>query len=112
MATRSMICKVYTDGSVEGIYCHWDGYPDHQLPLLKGHYTTDGAIQDLLALGDLSSLGASPQTCEAYHRDRGEPFIPSHTFSSLSDLLKNNDALLGIEWVYAHVDGDWKCYPC
>jgi len=29
MATRSNIGIVNEDGSVTGIYCHWDGYPEN-----------------------------------------------------------------------------------
>ncbi len=30
MATRSNIGIVNDNGSVTGIYCHWDGYPEHK----------------------------------------------------------------------------------
>jgi hypothetical protein len=112
MATRSLICKVYTDGSVEGIYCHWDGYPDHHLPLLEGHYTTDGAVEDLLRLGDLSTLGASPGTCDAYHRDQGEPLSPPRHFTSLERALERAGDQFGAEYLYSYADGKWTSHPC
>ncbi|MGW6577631.1 hypothetical protein ACWGAN_36430 [Streptomyces sp. NPDC054945] len=35
ISTRSFIARPAGTG-YEGIYCHYDGYPDHQLPLLLG----------------------------------------------------------------------------
>lgn len=38
------------------IYCHYDGYPSHQMPLLNEKYNTPVAIRKLLSMGDLSCL--------------------------------------------------------
>ena len=56
MATRSNIGIKNSDGSIEMIYCHWDGYPDNQLPILTEHYNTEDKVRELLALGDISVL--------------------------------------------------------
>ena len=56
MATRSNIGIVNEDGSVTGIYCHWDGYPEHNGKLLLKYYNTTGIVYELMDLGDLSSL--------------------------------------------------------
>ena len=57
MATRSAIGMQNRDGSVTAVYCHYDGYPEHNGAILLEHY---GRVktQQLLALGDLSSLGS------------------------------------------------------
>ena len=85
MSTRSSIGIKNEDGSVTAIYCHWGGYPDHHLPILKEHYNTKEKVESLLALGNLSSLEISTECpeghtfenavngyCVAYGRDRGE----------------------------------------
>ena len=41
MGTRSTIAIKNQDGSVTGIYCHWDGYVDHVGVMLKEHYNTE-----------------------------------------------------------------------
>lgn len=56
MATRSRIGKVNEDGSVTSIYCHWDGYTVGSV--LLEHYNTPEAIDQLLSLGSLSSIGS------------------------------------------------------
>ena len=38
MATRSNIGIVNEDDSITAIYCHWDGYPEHNGKILLNHY--------------------------------------------------------------------------
>ena len=91
MATRSTIGIKNIDGSITNIYCHWDGYPEHNGTILNEFYKDNDKIQSLMALGNLSSLAAevgeqhpfdrdytNPELnlydnwCMAYGRDRGE----------------------------------------
>lgn len=85
MATRSTITAKISEGKFKSIYCHWDGYLDHNGRILLNSYTDQQKIDALMDLGDLSSLGASPEKpdghsfekparghCVAYGRDRGE----------------------------------------
>ena len=58
MSTRSRIGILHPNGATDTIYCHCDGYPQHQMPILKEHYGTAEKVQALLALGDLSLLDA------------------------------------------------------
>ena len=111
MSTRSTIGIKLEDGSVKAIYCHWDGYPKHQRPLLK-HYNTKEKVEELIALGSLSILGEEigvkhpfdavikkdddvtekldaytalyGKMCKCYHRDRGEDWedVKPVTFSN------------------------------
>ena len=59
MGTRSMIGMVEADGSVSAIYCHWDGYLSHNGKILDEHYDSDIKVAELIALGNLSSLGVN-----------------------------------------------------
>ena len=84
MATRSNIGILNTDGSVYYIYCHYDGYLEHNGKILNEHYTTEDKVRQLINLGDLSILGPeigeqqdfngprNKNWCLAYGRDRGE----------------------------------------
>lgn len=56
MATRSAIGYRKPDGSVRAVYCHWDGYPEHQLPILKKHYSGTRKVQALIKPGSMSCL--------------------------------------------------------
>ena len=55
MGTRSRIAVMHGD-VCKSVYCHWDGYLEHNGALLQEHYDSSKANQ-LVALGDLSSLG-------------------------------------------------------
>jgi hypothetical protein len=91
MATRSRIGIQKEDGSVDSVYCHWDGYPKHNGDILINHYKEREKVQKLINLGSLSILAPEVDAPEghnfenqvkgvtvAYHRDRGEPHQISH----------------------------------
>jgi hypothetical protein len=130
MATRSNIGIVNDDGSVTGIYCHWDGYPEHNGKLLLNHYNTSGIVNELMDLGSLSSLNKNlycddnnhsfnnpaDGVCVAYGRDRGEKNADSKSFTNISEFetfgthmfvdyqyLFNNG-----KWQYRKHDGKWR----
>ena len=71
MATRSRIAIETEDGSVQSIYCHFDGYPSHNGEILLNHYDYEKTLQ-LIELGDISFLDKSLDETIAYARDRGE----------------------------------------
>jgi len=94
MSTRSRLRMVLPTGEARAIYCHWDGYPSHQMPILTENYNTVEKVRELMELGDISSLAPKVKPDEgeehsfnkphrdkegnldivvAYHRDRGEP---------------------------------------
>jgi hypothetical protein len=56
MGTRSTIALEFADGSVQQVYCHWDGYLDHNGRILQEHYSDPFKLRDLIDLGDISSL--------------------------------------------------------
>jgi len=57
MSTRSRIGMVMPDGKIKSIYCHWDGYPEGVGVKLEKYYKNPKQIEELMELGDISSLG-------------------------------------------------------
>ena len=57
MGTRSMIAiqNPYSK-DIRAVYCHWDGYLEHNGAILQKHYSNSPKVNNLIALGDLSSL--------------------------------------------------------
>lgn len=96
MSTRSFIGIQHLDGTVTGVYCHFDGYLDGVGQTLTESYTTPQQVLDLVALGSLSTLGRDTSTTVAYHRDRGEELdvidYPK------ADVIRFNDG--GYEFIY------------
>lgn len=116
MATRSLIGVQEPNGSIKVIYCHWDGYPDHNGKILLNHYTDPEKIRALIDLGDLCQLGAEVESglegshCEAFARDKGESYNEATTVSSIEDLLENTCNIIGIEYIYIWIDSVWMCW--
>ena len=72
MATRSTIALEYADGTVEQVYCHWDGYLAYNGKILQEHYSNPFILRDLIDLGDISSLKPTVGTKHAFsHFDTG-----------------------------------------
>jgi hypothetical protein len=113
MATRITIALEYADGTVEQVYCHWDGYLAHNGQMLQEHYSNPFILRDLIDLGDISSLRPTvgtkhafsrlevPMDGEAYDklygdmttfygRDRGETGTSAKKFASYEDYLLNH----------------------
>ena len=112
MGTRSTIALEYADGTVEQVYCHWDGYLSHNGQILLKHYSNPFILRDLIDLGDISSLKSTVGTKHAfshfdngmtqdeyyklygemttfYGRDRGETGTSAKKFASYEDYLLN-----------------------
>ena len=72
MSTRSNIGILNEDGTVDYIYCHFDGYLDHNGRILNEHYNTEEKVRELILLGDMRALVENIEHSIFYHRDRGE----------------------------------------
>ena len=56
MATRSTIAKLGKDGIIKAVYCHSDGYLEHNGKVLNEYYKDESKVDELLTHGDISSL--------------------------------------------------------
>ena len=121
MATRSNIGIVNDNGSVTGIYCHWDGYPENNGKLLLKHYTDSERINGLMSLGSLSYLAENLYSdkkahsfrnpvdgvCVAYGRDRGEKNADSKSFTNISEFEKYANRTTA-DYQYLFNNGKWQ----
>ena len=114
MGTRSTIALEFADGTVQEVYCHWDGYLSHNGAILQEHYLDPFKLRDLIDLGGLSKLGpevgvkrpfdnpglyGSPEyiafqnlyanQCTFYTRDRGER-LQVNKFKDYEDYVANH----------------------
>ena len=128
MGTRSRIAVMH--GTVcKSIYCHWDGYLEHNGAILQEHYDSSKA-NHLVALGDLSSLRAeigekhafsqfelpkeeveafktlTENMCTFYGRDRGETGIEFKVAQTFDEFLEQCNHC-GAEYYYIMEDGQW-----
>ena len=56
MSTRSQIGILNKDGSIDSIWCHWDGYPSNNGKILLEEYKTKKSIRKLISEGSIDSL--------------------------------------------------------
>lgn len=116
MATRSTIALEFADGTVQQVYCHWDGYLANNGQILLKHYSDPFKLRDLIDLGSISSL--KPEIGEkqdfdkretqnenwtlVYARDRGEE-LTINKFKDIEDYYANvygeeYDYILSMNW--------------
>ena len=113
MATRSTIAIEHEDGTIQQVYCHWDGYLSNNGRILMEHYQDPAKVQRLIDHGSISSLKPEigekhdfdwyfkkesiPQDMKDiyenlwtlfYHRDRGEELVISQ-YKDFSDYEVN-----------------------
>jgi hypothetical protein len=73
MGTRSTIALEFADGTVEQVYCHWDGYLENNGQILAKHYMDPFKVKQLVALGGFSSLSETVgETATTAYTQRGE----------------------------------------
>lgn len=130
MATRSTIAIEYPNGSVVQVYCHWDGYLDHNGKILFENYQDPAKVQRLIELGDISSLGPDigekhefdcphkwgteeynqwmddkRKVTTFYGRDRGEDGTEARRYDSFAD-YRNNGSFEEYNYIL-RADGKW-----
>ena len=105
MSTHAAIIARTPKGEYRGIYLHFDGYPAHTGAVLKEHYATDEKAAALIDLGGLSGIDTTPETCEAYHRDRQEEkrIVASKDLGWVA-------AQIGWHYLYLWEDGEWHAF--
>jgi len=111
MATRSTIAMEFADGTVQQIYCHWDGYLEHNGKILFNHYVDPYKTRELIDMGDISSLCNTIEETKqgAYHFWRGEELRVAK-FNDFQDYLAHHQYE---EYEYIlRKDGNWyvKCH--
>lgn len=110
MGTRSSIVVKVGD-KVKGIYCHWDGYPSHNGRILIGHYNSQELAEQVISLGDLSSLDVSMECPDghtystpkdgysiAYGRDRGEDDTDAKEYGDYPEALESLEQECNYYW--------------
>ena len=82
MGTRSMIAiQNPHNKTVRAVYCHWDGYLEHNGAILQKHYSNSPKVNNLIALGDISSL--RPEIGEKHAFSRLETPMDDEAYDKL-----------------------------
>lgn len=118
MPTNCMILKREKDGTMRGIYCHYDGDLGHTGRILYEHYRDPAKVDRLIDLGYIEILGEdvapnptkphtteAPQSCVtlAYHRDMGEEL----RICNYQSVTAFDDSFDNEHYNYYYRDGSW-----
>ena len=66
MGTHCLIAIENKDGTVQYIYCHYDGYLSHMKPLLLSEYNTREYVEELIKKGGIVSLNKRNETIDMH----------------------------------------------
>lgn len=118
MSTNSTIAVQLPDGSINGIYCHWNGYIEYNGLMLLTHYNTLQKAKRIIKHGYLSVLHSSvnapkgkvhtfetpqPKVCIYYGRDRGDDNVALDKSVTWDDFVLEQ----GREYNYLFSGGKW-----
>lgn len=100
MSTNSTIAIQNTDGTIISVYCHFDGYIDHNGEILFENYNDEDSVRSLINGGDMSVLKEDTESTFYYGRDRGEDDVQPECYDSLDDVTDAE------EYFYLYVVND------
>lgn len=124
MATRSAIGYKTSEGKIRAIYCHWDGQISHNGRILRTSYTDPAKVEQMVELGDLSTLGAEiaptpleghrmgttqKGVCVYYGRDGGEgegDMIATQEFDTVPEFVEDMTHM-DCDYFYLFNGQDW-----
>ena len=99
MGTRSFVGVMVGD-KCRAVYVHWDGYLEGVGAELQD-YTTQEEVLELVAGGDMSSLGD-------YYKDRGDTGVDPKEFATFDEFYDYANESWA-EYYYVFKDGVWYC---
>jgi len=122
VSTRSSIAYLNKDGSVDSVYCHFDGYPEGVGSCLVNCHNNDEDAKHIIELGDMSHIEEkldpdgphsfdNPQhgVTVFYGRDRGEKNVDSRHWECFDDWFEMAPDIYDADFCYWW-DGDmWHC---
>lgn len=120
MSTRSSIAVQYEDGSVQAVYCHFDGYLKGVGETLVLNFDSLEKAKALVELGDLSTVAGAADLSDvvAYSRNRGESYdsVAPKKFASLTEYFGGVDEAIdtnGFHYVFFQLNDSnpqWCCF--
>lgn len=103
MSTRSFICIEGLNGGFQGIYCHYDGYPEHVGKILVEHHN-DYCAAELIVLGPQIRNFDNDGTIARF--GDGTP-DDSETYDTIEEVLHSG---FDYAYLYSEQTNSWKCF--
>ena len=109
MATRGQIGIQYKDGSITSVYSHFDNYiTDGNGELLFNNYNDLVKANNLISLGNISSLDDNIESTRFYGRDMNRKGEEAGRYKNFKDWQKNSSyGYVDYNYLYDAADGEW-----
>ncbi|KAA1258303.1 hypothetical protein LF1_08190 [Rubripirellula obstinata] len=101
MSTRAILAIRLPDETILATYLHFDGYPDHVMPILTSGYVDPDEALELIQAGELRCLPPRPNAPEYFETSRRTSELTS------ADELPALSRYLNAEHVYLMNQNGW-----
>ena len=102
MSTRSFIGFSDENSKLVGIYCHYDGYPEHVGKVLVWYHNSFPAAEALLEGSHIRSIDNDGTVCRFGPGDGA-----AEQYDSLEEVLSS---VYDYAYLYSVQDNCWKCF--
>ncbi|KAA1258125.1 hypothetical protein LF1_06400 [Rubripirellula obstinata] len=101
MSTRAILAIRLPDETILATYLHFDGYPDHVMPILTSGYVDPDEALELIQAGEIRSLSPRPELPKYFETSRRTNELKS------ADELMSLAQYLNAEHVYLMTEKGW-----
>lgn len=110
MSTRSTIAIENADGSIEKVYCHFDGYISHMGLMLMTHFNSADKARTLIAGGDLSGIekNGKPRHYRDMEGRENEAPMFDKPYANYADYVASIDTLFHEFNYLFRANGKWE----
>lgn len=116
MSTRSTIAYENADGTIKKVYCHYDGYLEHNGKILAEHYSNHADWKRLCYGKDIRGFGMNEGTINpSFFDDEGDtPMFPdiypdfAAYAASIDHLFHEFNYIMRKDGKMEVIKGDWR----
>ena len=106
MSTRSEIAIENKDGSISSVYCHSDGYIEHNGCCLNKYYNSHDLALSIINQNDCSYLGETIEDSRFYNSWRNEN-TKSKKYNNEACFMQDFNNDIFAEYIYLFKNNKW-----
>jgi hypothetical protein len=103
MSTRSFIGYQHSTDEIRGMYCHYDGYPDHVGVILTKYHSSFAAMTEIISGGQIRNFDQDGTICRFGDDQAGE----LESYKSVQEAL---DTVFDYVYLFDEFNQEWVCY--
>lgn len=104
MSTRSLINIINKDGSLDSVYCNYDGFLEGNGLILQNYYQNINKIRQLLSKGGFTSLSDEVSEINYYNQDD----LKMVHYNNMKEYLESNlESMIAYHYFYDEKANKW-----